>query len=420
MINRTNEAVIKKTGFPFLKSALHFCVLYYGNFNPKDKESNVMIYLDNSATTKPDPSVLNSFQQVSSTYFANPSSIHQLGGTAEKLLLTAKRQAAEILGVAPDEIVFTSGGTEGNNTAIKGIALQHQGRGKHIITSSVEHPSIFETCQSLEALGFEVTYLPVDQNGVVSIDDVKAAIRHDTILISIMHVNNETGSIQPIEDIGNIAKQYPKLFFHVDAVQGLGKIPLKLADSGIDLCTFSGHKIHGLKGTGLLYVHHRTKLLPLLHGGNQEQSLRSGTENLAGSVAFVKALRLIKEREKKDIEQLYEMRNYLIGELNNMNGVIVNTPKQAAPHIINMSIPGIKPEVIIHMLGEQEIYISTKSACSSKLKDESKVLAACGFDQDRTTSALRVSLSYDNTIDELKIFTAALKKAIKQFKEALE
>lgn len=379
-----------------------------------------MIYLDNSATTKPDPSVLNSFQQVSSTYFANPSSIHQLGGTAEKLLLTAKRQAAEILGVAADEIVFTSGGTEGNNTAIKGIALEHQGRGKHIITSTIEHPSIYEACQSLETLGFEVTYLPVNQNGVISIDDLQAAIRNDTILISIMHVNNETGSIQPVEAIGNIAKQYPKLFFHVDAVQGLGKVPLKLADSGIDLCTFSGHKIHGLKGTGMLYVNNHTKLFPLLHGGNQEQSLRSGTENLAGAVAFVKALRLIKERESNEIEKLYELRNYLIGVLNNMNGVMVNTSMDAAAHIINMSVPGIKPEVIIHMLGEQDIYISTKSACSSKLKDESKVLAACGFERDRTTSALRVSLSYDNTMEELEIFTTALKEAIKQFKEALE
>ncbi|MGJ9457226.1 cysteine desulfurase family protein [Oceanobacillus sp. CF4.6] len=379
-----------------------------------------MIYLDNSATTKPDPSVLESFQQVSSNYFANPSSIHQLGGTAEKLLLTAKKQAAEILGTFPQEIVFTSGGTEGNNIAIKGIAVEHQGRGKHIITSDIEHPSIYEACKSLENHGFEVTYLPVDQNGVVSVNDLENAIRKDTVLISIMHVNNETGSIQPIKEIGEVAKKHPKLFFHVDAVQSLGKLPLKLKDSGIDLCTFSGHKIHGLKGTGMLYVNKRTKLFPLFHGGSQEQSLRSGTENLAGSVAFVKALRMIKQREQNDKQHLYDMQSYLVRILKMMDGVEVNTPEHAAPHIINMSVPGIKPEVIIHMLGEQDIFISTKSACSSKLKDESKVLSACGFGRDRSTSALRVSMSYDNTMDEMKIFAEALEKAIKQFKEALE
>ncbi|MFC4022516.1 cysteine desulfurase family protein [Oceanobacillus longus] len=379
-----------------------------------------MIYLDNSATTKPDPSVLESFQQVSSNYFANPSSIHQLGGTAEKLLLTAKKQTAEILGTFPQEIVFTSGGTEGNNIAIKGIAVEHQGRGKHIITSDIEHPSIYEACKSLEDHGFEVTYLPVDQNGVVSVNDLENAIRKDTVLISIMHVNNETGSVQPIKEIGEIAKKHPKLFFHVDAVQSLGKVPLKLKDSGIDLCTFSGHKIHGLKGTGMLYVNKRITLFPLFHGGSQEQSRRSGTENLAGSVAFVKALRMIKEREKNDKQHLYDMQSYLIRKLKMMDGVEVNTPEHAAPHIINMSVPGIKPEVIIHMLGEQDIFISTKSACSSKLKDESKVLAACGFGRDRSTSALRVSMSYENTMDEMEIFAEALAKAIKQFKEALE
>ncbi|WP_010651197.1 cysteine desulfurase family protein [Oceanobacillus massiliensis] len=379
-----------------------------------------MIYLDNSATTKPDPSVLESFQQVTNNYFANPSSIHQLGGTAEKLLLTAKKQAAELLGTDTEEIVFTSGGTEGNNTAIKGIAFEHQGRGKHIITSDIEHPSIIEACNSLERLGFEVTYLPVNEKGVVSVDDLEKAIRKDTILISIMHVNNEMGSIQPVIEIGQIAKKYPKLFFHVDGVQGLGKVPLKLKDSGIDLCTFSGHKIHGLNGTGVLYVNKHTKIFPLFHGGNQEQSLRSGTENLAGAVSFVKALRLIKEREKNEWRHLEDLQQYLLDVLSTMDGIIVNTPQNAAPHIINMSVPGIKPEVIIHMLGEQGIFISTKSACSSKLKDESKVLAACGFGRDRSTTALRVSLTYDNTMEEMNIFTKALAEAIRQFKRALE
>jgi len=379
-----------------------------------------MIYLDNSATTKPDPAVLESFNQVSNRFFANPSSIHTFGGTAEQLLIKAKKQAAELLRVNVEEIVFTSGGTEGDNIAIKGIALEHQGRGKHIITTEIEHPAVYEACKGLEKLGFIVTYLPVDQNGVVSVQDVKDAIRDDTILISIMHVNNEIGSIQPVKEIGEIAKKYPKLFFHVDDVQGLGKVPLKLADSGIDLCTFSGHKIHGLKGTGILYVKNGTTLFPLFHGGEQERNIRSGTENLAGAVAMVKALRLIKEREKRDLKQLYGLKEFLIDGLNKLDGVTVNTLGEGAPHIVNFSVPGVKPEVIIHMLEEEDIFLSTKSACSSKSKDESKVLAACGFSHERTISGLRVSLSYNNTKIELETFLRALDKALKQFKEVLE
>ncbi|RDW16363.1 cysteine desulfurase NifS [Oceanobacillus arenosus] len=379
-----------------------------------------MIYLDNSATTKPDEAVLASFDQVSKQFYANPSSIHQFGGTAEKLLHTAKKQAAELLHVSRNEVVFTSGGTEGNNIAIKGIALEHQGRGKHIITSEIEHPSVDEACRALDRLGFTVTYLPVDENGVISLDDLKNAIREDTILISIMHVNNETGAIQPVEEIGRIAKQHPKLFFHVDDVQGFGKVPLDLPDSGIDLCTISGHKIHGLKGTGVLYVNKHTKLFPLFHGGEQEQAIRSGTENLAGIVSLVKAMRLIKDREKTEVNNLYDMKQYLFEALEAIDGVHVNSPKNGAPHIINISVPGIKPEVIIHMLGEKGIYISTKSACSSKQKDESRILVACGFDNGRATSALRISLAYDNTKEELATFVEALTLAITQFRKVME
>lgn len=379
-----------------------------------------MIYLDNSATTKPDPSVLQSFYQVSERFFANPSSIHQLGGDTEKLLIKSREQAAQLLNVQNDEIVFTSGGTEGNNIAIKGIAFEHQGRGKHIITTEIEHPSVYEACQSLEHLGFTITYLPVGRNGVVSIEDLISAIRNDTILISIMHVNNEIGSIQPVKKIGEIAKQHPKLFFHVDYVQGIGKVPLDITNSGIDLCTISGHKLHGLKGTGILYVNKRTKMYPLFHGGNQERSIRSGTENLAGAVAMVKALRLIKERERTEIEQMYNLQKILRKKLAELNGVEINTPESAAPHIMNISVPGLKPEVIIHMLGEQQIYISTKSACSSKQADESKILAACGYNKERNASALRISMSYDTSESEIKTFLNALGKAVNQLKAVME
>jgi len=379
-----------------------------------------MIYLDNSATTKPSSAVLKSFQQVADEFFANPSSLHHLGGESEKLLLKAKEQVAQLLHVAKDEIIFTSGGTEGNNLAIKGIALKHQNRGKHIITSEIEHPSVYDACRSLESLGFDITYLPVDENGVISIKDLEQSIRNDTILISVMHVNNELGSIQPIEEIGKIAKKHPKLFLHVDDVQGLGKVPLNLNNSGIDLCSFSGHKIHGLKGTGILYVKNRTTLFPLFHGGNQEYGLRSGTENLAGAVSMVKALRLIKEREKTEVGNLYNLQQYLRNHLIEIPGVEMNTPIQAAPHIVNISVPGLKPEVMIHMLGEQQIFISTKSACSSKHMDESKILAACGFSKEKATSALRISLSFDTTEEEITSFLQVFNKAIQQLKEVME
>lgn len=373
-----------------------------------------MIYLDNSATTKPYPSVLASFQQVAEKYFANPSSIHSLGGETEKLLIMAREQIAQILQIHPEEVVFTSGGTEGNNLAIKGIALQHQNRGKHIITSQIEHPSVFDTCKNLEQLGFDITYLPVNQDGVISIDELKQSIRPDTILISVMHVNNELGSIQPIEEISNIVKKHPKLFFHVDDVQGLGKVPLQLTDSGIDLCTFSGHKIHGLKGTGLMYINKRTKLFPLLHGGNQEKSYRSGTENVAGSVSLARAFRLMKENERAKQTYLRSLHDYLRKQLEEMSHVYVNTPIHSAPHIMNISVPGIKPEIIIHMLAEKDVYISTKSACSSKEIDESRILAACGYPFERASSALRISLSYDNTLEELEVFVKLLQQAIQQ------
>lgn len=379
-----------------------------------------MIYLDNSATTQPDPSVLSSYQQVSEKYFANPSSIHHLGGEAEKLLGKARMQISQLLDISQEEVVFTSGGTEGNNLAIKGIALQHQNRGKHIITTAIEHPSVFDTCKSLESLGFEVTYLPVNEEGIISVDELEKVIRDDTILISVMHVNNELGSIQPIKEIGEIAKKYPKLYFHVDHVQGFGKVNLELANSGIDLCTVSGHKIHGLKGTGILYVRKKTTLFPLFHGGGQEVSIRSGTENLAGSVAMARAMRLVKETEQQDQEYLKEQHQYLRHHLEKIENVDINTPIDAAPHIMNVSVQGIKPEIMIHMLGKQNVFISTKSACSSKQTDESRILSACGYSQERTTTALRMSMSRHNTRDELKVFLEVLEKAIKQLTKEMK
>ncbi|MEC3885011.1 cysteine desulfurase family protein [Halobacillus sp. HZG1] len=378
-----------------------------------------MIYLDNSATTHPHDEVLESFQKVADQYFANPSSVHRFGSEAERLLDRSRKQAAQLLNVSPQEVVFTSGGTEGNNMAIKGVALQHQTRGKHLITTEIEHPSVMEAFKALETLGFEVTYINVDQNGKVNPEDIKQALRDDTILVSVMSVNNELGTIQPVQKIGELLKPYPKVFFHVDHVQGLGKIELSLNDWGIDLCTLSGHKIHGLKGTGALLMQKHVRIFPLLHGGNQEAEVRAGTENLPGTVAFVKALRLLHENREQKIDHLSGMRKMLWEGLMLRDFCRINSPEDGAPHIVNFSIPGYKPEVIIHALGEEGIFISTKSACSSKQPDVSAVLKACNLDYERTTSALRVSLSTSNRREEIDLFLKKLDQTVENLQATM-
>lgn len=378
-----------------------------------------MIYLDNGATTKPHEDVIASYIEVSKRFFANPSSIHELGGTVQDLQTEARKQVAQLLQVAVDEIVFTSGGTEGNNLAIKGIALQHQNRGKHIITTETEHASVYNTYKSLEALGFNVTYLPVDKYGNVRVNDVKDALTEETILVSVMHVNNEIGTIQPIESIATLLKKYPKLFFHVDAVQGLGKVQLDLTNKGIDLCTFSGHKINGLKGTGVLYVKKGTTLFPLFHGGEQEFGMRAGTENVAGNVAFARALRIIKEKERH-VYKLRDLRWNLVDQLKRVDGLVLNSPLEGAPHIVHVSVPGIKPEVMIHSLYDKGIVISTQSACSSKQQTESRILRACGHDYERASAGLRITLSYETTEQDVMIFVKELTQTIQELKNVLE
>lgn len=294
-----------------------------------------MIYLDNSATTKPYKEVLDTFVTVSEKYFANPSSLHSKGGESENLLGQARKSIAQLLNVTPSEIVFTSGGTEGNNIAIKGIAFQHQNRGKHLITTGVEHASSYESFQFLESQGFEVTYLPVDKNGRVSIEDLKKALRTDTILVSMLHVNNETGTLQPIKEIGEVLKNHPKVFFHVDNVQGIGKVHLPIKEYGIDLCTISAHKIHGLKGTGVLYVKNGVTLSALFTGGEQEYRKRAGTENVAGIVAMAKALRIMLQEMSSKKEQLLSIKNTLITGLQSIEDVEINTPlKESAPILL--------------------------------------------------------------------------------------
>jgi cysteine desulfurase len=378
-----------------------------------------MIYLDNSATTAPYEEALETFMTVSRQYFGNPSSLHRLGSEAEQLLTRSRQVCADLLKVRPNEVTFTSGGTEGNNLAIKGIAFEHERRGKHIITTSVEHAATLEACMQLEKQGFEVTYLPVDRFGRVSVESVKKAIQSDTILVSCIHVNNELGSVQPIEEIAVLLKSYPKVFFHVDHVQGIGKVPLKL-DGSIDLCTTSAHKFHGLKGTGILYVRGGVRLTPLLHGGAQETRRRAGTENTAGIAAMTKALRITIEKSEEGNKKLEELKTTLLDKLKKSEKIFINTPEtKSAPHIINFSVPGIKPEVLINSLASYDIFVSTMSACSSKLEKTSRILLACNLGEDRAESSLRVSMSYDNTAEEIETFLSVLIQVLPKLQEVM-
>ncbi|NUK30604.1 cysteine desulfurase [Parageobacillus sp. VR-IP] len=378
-----------------------------------------MIYLDNSATTKPFPEVIDSFVTVATKYFGNPSSLHELGMKSERLLTQAREQIAAALKVKPSEIVFTSGGTEANNFAIKGVAFQYRHRGKHIITTAIEHPSVSEPCQQLEQLGFEVTYLPVNEHGMVTAEQVKKALREDTILVSVMHVNNEVGAIQPVEEIGTLLAHYPKTIFHVDRVQGISKVPLDMKKARIDLCTMSAHKFHGLRGAGILYVRQGIRLSPLLAGGGQEMQLRSGTENVPAIVAMAKALRIALEKYDKQIDYLHEVKQAWLNELKAIPEIQINTPvEHSAPHIINFSLKhGMKPEVFVHELAKSDIFVSTTSACSSKKKAPSKTLLAMGVGEERAESGIRISLSFENTLEEIPLAVAAIKKAIEKLSE---
>ncbi|MFS0561079.1 cysteine desulfurase family protein [Terribacillus sp. 179-K 1B1 HS] len=378
-----------------------------------------MIYFDNSATTRPHPDVLASYTEAAQTYFANPSSLHRLGGSAEQLLTACRKQAAQLLRVGEDEIFFTSGGTEGNNLAIKGTAYRKKRLGNHIITTAVEHPSVLETCAELESQGFKVTYVDVDTYGYVTPEKIKAAITDETILVSVMHVNNELGTIQPIKTIGQMLTAFPKITYHVDGVQGAGKVTLDIKESHIHLYTLSAHKFHGVKGSGILYKDGNTHIAAQLSGGGQEQALRSGTENVPGITAMVKALRLAMEELQNHPAKLFELKEKLLSGLEKMQGVIVHSPPAGAPHIVNFSVPGLKPEVLVHALGEKDIYVSTKSACSSKNSDASAVLLACGVPDAQAESAIRVSFSYDNTQEEVAYFLQVLKETLTHLKKVM-
>lgn len=380
-----------------------------------------MIYFDNSATTKPYPEVLESFTKVSTSLYGNPSSLHKMGAKAEQLLSQARSQIAQLMNVKPNEVYFTSGGTESNNLAIKGITLKYSNRGKHIISTEIEHPSVKESLEQLKTFGFSITYVPVNKQGFVCVEDFKQAITNETFLVSVMHVNNEIGSIQPIQQIGTLLEDYPQIYFHVDHVQGIGKVPINMKDCRIDLCSISGHKFHGLKGTGALYVREGVQLSPILTGGNQEFKYRSGTENVAGMVAMAKALRITMEKRQTKQEKMLEINRFLRSELESLDGVVLHTPlEHAAPHILNFSVIGIKSEVLVHALGEKDCFVSTTSACSSKRKLISKTLLAMGIPEQIAASSIRISLSYENTFNEAIVAMNAIKEAIVNLRKVMK
>lgn len=364
-------------------------------------------YFDHSASTPPYESVVRTVAELMAEHYANAASPHRAGTDAMKLLERARGLIAELTGAQANEVVFTSGGTESNNLALKGAVLQ-AGRGrKHVVTTAVEHASVYNCVRQLERMGVETTVLPVDAAGRVSPDAVAAAIRGDTVLVSVMLVNNEVGTIQPIREIGALLKDYPHVKFHVDGVQAVGKLPILWKAWGVDLFTASAHKFRGPKGVGFLLVREGVRLMPLLAGGSQEGGLRGGTSNLPNIVGMAQALRLAEESRERRAENGYRLRRRLLGHVRGIPELVYNGPedeRHAAPHIVNLSYPGMRPEVLVHMLEEQGVLVSTQSACSSKSLKPSRVLLAMGADEARASGAIRISFGDEHEerdIDEL-------------------
>jgi len=377
-----------------------------------------MIYFDNSATTKVAPSVLETYTTVSQKVWGNPSSLHNFGETAFHLLEQSRQQIADLLGAKPYEIFFTSGGTEGDNWVVKGTAMAKRTFGKHLITTAVEHPAIHNSMVQLEELGFDVTYLPVDKEGRISIDDLKAAIRPDTILVSVMAVNNEIGTIQPLTEVADVLKQYPKIHFHIDAVQGIGKgIQEMIMNDRVDFVTFSGHKFHAPRGVGFIYARSGRKLAPLMTGGGQENNWRSGTENVPAIAGMAKALRLLLTDETEKVARERAIKQRVYDHIKGFNKVtIFSQPTDGfAPHILCFTINGVRGETIVHAFEDQGIYISTTSACSSKKHLASSTLMAMNTPEAIATSAIRISLDENNTLAEADEFNCVFDKLYKRF-----
>ena len=380
-----------------------------------------MIYLDNCATTKPYKEVLETFVEVNDNYYGNPASINKFGKTTNKLLDAARKQVADILKVKKETIYFTSCATESNNIAIIGSVEHKKDFGNRIIVSKIEHPSVLETYRELERRGFILDYLNVDSNGLIDLNHLKSLLTKETILLSVMHVNNVYGGVQPIKEIVELLKEYPKVHFHVDGVQGVLKKEINLSD--IDSYSISAHKFHGIKGVGVLYLKSRRIVHNITFGGGQENGLRSGTVNVAGAVSLAKALRLSYERTPDVLKKHREFKKLIINELDSINHVVINSPldNNYVDSIINISLPKIKGEAIVNSLNERGIMVSTTSACSSKTFHLNEALYARGLSKENIEGSIRVSFSYKTKLEEIKTFVKVFKEEYnKKFKEVIE
>lgn len=375
-----------------------------------------MIYFDNSATTKPYPEALATYTEVATRIWGNPSSLHNLGSQATRILEASRKQIAELIGKKADEIYFTSGGTEGGNWILKGVAFEKAPYGKHIIVSDIEHPAIKESAAWLKTQGFEVDYAPVDARGFVKVDALAKLLRPDTTLVSVMAVNNEIGSIQPIHEIAALLEDRPTVSFHVDAVQALAKVATEVyLPERVDFATFSSHKFHGLRGVGFVYIKEGKKITPLLTGGGQEKEMRSTTENVAGIAATAKALRLAMENQEAFASKTQQMKEVIRKELANYPDVTVFSGEDHfAPHILTFGIKGVRGEVVVHAFEEFDIYISTTSACSSKAGKPAGTLIAMGVDKSIAQTAVRLSLDTENDMSQVEQFLTKFKLIYEQ------
>ena len=378
------------------------------------------VYLDNSATTQVFPEVAEAMTQIMCLKYGNPSSMHLKGMEAENQIRKAKETLAGILKCTEKEILFTSGGTESDNLALRGVATAYQRRGKHLITTMIEHPAILQTMKYLEEQGFEVTCLPVDGSGRIRLEDLQAALREDTILVSIMHTNNEVGARQPIAEAGALIKKYnPEILFHVDAVQGFGKAKILPKKMNVDLLSVSGHKIHGPKGIGFLYVADKVRLKPILFGGGQQGNLRSGTENVPGIAGMAMAAKKLYDAYDADIDKLTQLKALMIEGLRQIenvqiNGLLPEAPngEGTAPHIVSASFRGVRSEVLLHALEEKGIYVSAGSACSSHKPQPSATLKAMGVEKVLLESTIRFSFSVFTTQEELEYTLSVLRELV--------
>ena len=375
-----------------------------------------IIYLDNAATAKVDPEVLDSYNQITLNYFANPSSIHSLGQMASRLLDKSREQILNVLKLTHHEVIFTSGATEANNLAIKGYCFANRTRGNHIITSVSEHPSVLNSVLELKDFGYEVTVLPVNEKGSVEVKTLKAAIKENTILVSLMMVNNETGAINPIKEIGEYLKKFPKIAFHVDMVQAMGKLPLELET--IDMFSVAGHKIHGLLGSGILVKEKKIIIKAINNGGGQENNLRSGTNTLALSASLAKAIRIAISNQAKDYEHVKVLSRRLLDYLkDNQDKYRINSFFEENPYIVNFSLLNHKASVVVEALSNRGIMVSSLSACHAKHEDYSAVVYAMTNDLNIAHNTIRVSFGRDNTIEEVEALIKNLESIIKEIKQ---